>query len=465
MAVLVVSLLAMTALAAQQALAAPAVLPFPVTSTVDDIDDNPGNGLCHTDPLGPAAGLCTLRAAVMEANRTSGPGANIMLPAGIYTLTISADVADNDNKGDLNLTTPASGNPLIMIIGAGAGSTIIDGQLLDRVFHVESGRTATISGVTIRGGNASSGGSGGGILNFGSLTVSNTTIRGNSAVSSGGGIRNEGTLVLTNSTLSLNDADTGGGISNRGPLTLIQSTIGGNTAGYGGGISNGGPLTVIQSTISDNFAILDGGGINNAGSLFLVNSTLSGNNADGDGGGIFNAFTANVYNTTILGNGADFDRDVNGGSAGGVYNFSGATFNLLNTLIAGNTVGNAPVYDECTGTLNSYGRNLIGLSGEGGLCTVNQITGGGHPPLNSQYTLGPSQNNGGPTWTIALLRGSNAIDAGDPNSGCTDYNGDTIPTDQRGAARAVDGNLDGVARCDIGAYEYRPPLYLPLIRQ
>ena len=112
-------LLAMTALAAQQALAAPAVLPFPVTSTVDDIDDNPGNGLCHTDPLGPAAGLCTLRAAVMEANRTSGPGANIMLPAGIYTLTISADVADNDNKGDLNLTTPASGNPLIMIIGAG----------------------------------------------------------------------------------------------------------------------------------------------------------------------------------------------------------------------------------------------------------------------------------------------------------------------------------------------------------
>ena len=59
--------------ASQHAVAAPSDIPFNVTTTVDDIDDNPGNGVCHTNPLGPAAGLCTLRAAVMEANRVSAP--------------------------------------------------------------------------------------------------------------------------------------------------------------------------------------------------------------------------------------------------------------------------------------------------------------------------------------------------------------------------------------------------------
>jgi hypothetical protein len=109
--------------------------------------------------------------------------------------------------------------------------------------------------------------------------------------------------------------------------------------------------------------------------------------------------------------------------------------------------------------LTSYGRNLIGLAGEGGVCTVNQGGGASSTTLNSQYLLGPLQNNGGPTWTHALLAGSNAIDAGDPVQGCVDYNSILIPTDQRGAARLVG------ARCDIGAFEYRPPLYLPLIRR
>jgi hypothetical protein len=69
------------------------------------------------------------------------------------------------------------------------------------------------------------------------------------------------------------------------------------------------------------------------------------------------------------------------------------------------------------------------------------------------------QNNGGPSWTHALLQGSNAIDGGDPVQGCIDENAVPLATDQRGAPRPV-----GV-RCDSGAFEYRPPLYLPLIRR
>ena len=134
-----------------------------------------------------------------------------------------------------------------------------------------------------------------------------------------------------------------------------------------------------------------------------------------------------------------------------------ATFNLHNTLVAGNNVSDAPVYDDCTGTLNSYGRNLF-WTVDG--CTVTTAD-GSWTTLNSLDSLGQLQNNGGPTWTHALLSGSNAIDGGDPVQGCVDSNSILLATDQRGAARAV-----GV-RCDIGAFEYRPLryFYLPLIRR
>jgi hypothetical protein len=189
-----------------------------------------------------------------------------------------------------------------------------------------------------------------------------------------------------------------------------------------------------------------GGGLVNYRNIFVVNSTIAGNEALTNGGGIYAAAstsTANIYNSTIAYNDADYDRV--GYSGGGIFVEAGsATFNLRNTLVAGNTVGNAPVYDDCTGTLNSYGRNLFwDVNG----CTVS--TGSGSwTYLNSLSTLSPFlQNNGGPTMTVALLSGSNAIDGGDPALGCIDYNGNSLPTDQRGYARSV-----GV--CDIGAFEY-----------
>ena len=83
---------------------------------------------------------------------------------------------------------------------------------------------------------------------------------------------------------------------------------------------------------------------------------------------------------------------------------------------------------------------------------------GNYDFINSLAFIGPLQDNGGPTWTHALLAGSNAIDGGDPIQGCVDNNSVPIATDQRGIPRVVG------ASCDIGAYEFLPPAaYLPLV--
>lgn len=437
-----VALLLLAMLTVPGALASPSAVTFVVNSILDQADDLAVFGTCHT-----ADNTCTLRAAVMQANRAGGDS-TIMLPSGTYTLSIPAAGANGEENGDLNLTTPASGNPVITITGAGAGTTIIDANVLDRVFHVHPGRAATVSGVTIRNGFiAGATAVGGGIYNEGSLTVRDTVITANHSAAAGGGISNNNSMTVLNSTISLNLADvSGGGIHNSATLTVTNSTLRQNNAGTnGGGITNYGSMEVSKSTISGNGAY-DGGGIYNGLVQTVSNSTLSQNSAKNNGGGIYNNFgTTSVYNTSIVFNGADADADFAGG-AGGVFNNDtfAATFNLRNTLVAGNNVSNSPTYDDCKGTLSSLARNLFWVVNG---CTINNVSGGMWTNLNSLSTVGPLQNNGGPTMTHALLGGSNAIDGGDPALGCV---GPSTPlvTDQRGIPRVV-----GV-RCDIGAFEY-----------
>ena len=466
-----VVLLVLAMLAAPHALAAT----FTVNSTLDQPDDLTTIGTCHT-----AANTCTLRAAIMQANRTNGI-ATIILPSGIYTLTISAEGADGEENGDLNLTTPAEGTPVITITGAGAGTTIIDAGKIDRVFLVHHNRWATIEGVTIRNGYIA--GNGGGIFNSGVLTVSDCVISDNHSTVGGGGISNQqdGILTMTNSTISHNFSyEAGGGISNVGKLTMTNCTINQNKTrtdggenvvigfleenGLGGGIINAGDMLVTRSTINNNSSNFGGGIFNGSPhSLTIVNSTISQNNAMTDGGGCYNWWgITSLYNTSIVFNDADTNQDQTGGNGGGVFNHAAiaglppAVFNLRNSLVSGNTLTNAPVYDDCHGILNSYGRNLFWTVNAG--CT---IAGSGAWFLHNPLGLGPLQNNGGPTWTHALVSGSTAIDDGDPTSGCIDYNGNTIATDQRGIARPK-----GV-RCDIGSYEAgvdsSVPLYFPHI--
>lgn len=132
---------------------------------------------------------------------------------------------------------------------------------------------------------------------------------------------------------------------------------------------------------------------------------------------------------------------------GGVFNVAGATFNLQNTILAGNfrALGGLAVDSDYSGTITSHGFNLMGVTT---LCAIN-----GAAPTLAGPLLGPLQNNGGPTQTHALLAGSPAIDGGDPN-GCRDHLGALILTDQRGFRRTMDGIRDGTALCDIGAVEF-----------
>ena len=426
---------------------------FTVNSPFDAADANPGDAMCETAP---GNGVCTLRAAIEEANTLGAGNDTIILPPNTYLLTLANELTIT---GDLTIT------------GGGASTTIIDGNKSSRVLTINFGITVSISGVTIRngqtvdgaGGIANSGilsltnstvsgnnsgsglnsSSGGGIFNSGTLTLTNSTVSGNSTTFEGGGIGNSGTLTLTNSTVSGNSGSfDGGGIVNSGTLTLTNSTVSGNNSGghngaFGGGIINSGTLTLTNSTVSGNSTIGGGGGIINSGTLTLTNSTVSGNRgAFGSGGGIENGGTANLFNATIANNEV-------GVTGGGVFNGAGAIFNFQNTILAGNSTDRTPP-PICEGTINSTGNNLMGSLGN---CTVN---GGGVTVADPK--LGPLQNNGGPTQTHALVAGSPAIDAGNP-SGCRDNAGTLLPTDQRGFLRPADGNNDGTAGCDIGAYE------------
>lgn len=401
---------------------------FTVNDNTDLIDDNVADGVCHT-----AANTCTLRAAIMQANRSTGLGATIVLPAGTYRLTRARSGADGEDSGDLNLTTPASGDPQITIQGAGEAVTTIDANQIDGAINVAYSRTAAITGLTIQNGLA--GGDGGGILNAGYLSLDHVRLVHNSA-QAGGAIYSFGASAVLVAAQCEFDANTavlaGGALFNNAAARITTSTFAFNSAMYGGGIENYGGLTLIDSTVAANEASKDGGGINSLGSP----TTLT-----------------NIYSSTIVYNDADQDRDGNG-SGGGVHvsftSGSGGTFAIRNTLITGNTVGNTPLADDCSvdagAYLYSYGVNLVGTS-DG--CTISTVNGFWDYFVGN---LGALQNNGGPTGTVALLNVgyNNAIDAGAYPQGCVDDQGNTILTDQRGFKRSAG------AWCDVGAYEYDP---------
>lgn len=387
---------------------------FTVNTTDDRLDDDTSDGVCHT-----SVNTCGLRAAIMQANHLSAPGVTtISVPPGTYTLTRPLAGANGEDNGDLNLTAPLSAGQTISIVGAGTSSTIIDANRIDGVLRIASGRIVILSEVTIRNGLRQSG-IGGGVLNQGNLTVSNCVIEANQSLASGGGIASDARLNVIRSAVRANLGYRGGGMFLYGITTIRDSAIYQNGADSGGGIEVG------------------GAGV--AGQLFLTNSTISSNYANGDGGGIDNeGFTA-LYNTTIVNNDADHDRDQLGGVGGGVFNNTGADFVVVNSLIAGNTLLDAPIYNDCSGVLEAYGRNYFY-----DLTFCNIPNPGAR--LVSLNSIGPLQDNGGATWTHALLPGSEAINT--ELFACIDEYGVPLTTDQRGAARTAGGV------CDAGAFEY-----------
>ncbi|MEO8392024.1 MAG: choice-of-anchor Q domain-containing protein, partial [Chloroflexota bacterium] len=245
----------------------------------------------------PPGNTASLINAINCAN-SNGPGTydTINLSGGPYTL------AGVDNSTD-------GGNGLPVIVNAGgAGGLIIygNGSTISRssasnfrIMEVASGGYLELHDITLQNGNMVSG-AGGGILNFGTLTVTNGTLSGNYAISGGGGIFNFGNTVLIHSTLSGNSSSSsGGGINvNSGSVVLTNSTLSGNHASSGGGIMNQATLTVTNSTFSGNFAN-NGGGIVNYSTMTVSNSTLSGNYADANGGGLVSIGSTTLNNSII----------------------------------------------------------------------------------------------------------------------------------------------------------------------
>lgn len=447
---------------------------FVVNSTADAVDAQPGNGVCETAA---GNGVCTLRAAIQESNRLAGAD-TIQVPAGTYVVTIPP-TAVGDTTGSLDISDSVD------IVGAGAASTIVDGGALDNVFaSVGSSKTITISGLTIQNGSVPATRTGGGISARANndMTLMDVIVRNNHA-GEGGGIHNQGNLTLIRTVVEGNTAirivpgsiefRRGGGIYHAfGTLTIRDSTIRNNTAISAGGVFNMGTAAIEGSTISGNTATNvslnngdGGGGVVNGGALggtmTITNSTISENRANANYGGIFDANgTLTLNSVTVANNIADADAD-SVGSAGGLgLSFeNGATAVMRNSIVAGNSgAANTP---DCmslnASALTSAGYNLVGNAGSAVDCALTPALGDQIGTMASPIAAGlqPLGNYGGPTFTQALMDLSPAIDAGDP-MGCSDGVG-ALASDQRGSPRVMAGGT-GSVRCDIGAYEVARPV-------
>jgi FG-GAP-like repeat len=257
----------------------------------------------------------------------------------------------------------------------------------------------------------------------GDLTLQSVTLSGGGDF---GGLLNNGTASIKDSIISGN---TGSGVANGGTLTVESSTISGNT---GGGLSNSNVLNITNSTISGNTSNYSGGGVSNVGGrLTIANSTISGNRANRAGGVSNSQYYCFYYFCTEPG-----------------------TLTLNRSLIAGNQAAVAPeIENDASSIVAANNFNLFGVNGNAGVSGFTPGPTDIVPGTGLAKILGPLKFDGGTTQTHALLAGSPAIDAGDPG-GCRNSQGALLQTDQRGFARHVDGNNDGVARCDIGAVEF-----------
>jgi hypothetical protein len=314
------------------------------------------------------------------------------------------------------------------VILDGEGNLTIDGNDDHCVLSVELYVRAELHGVTVTRGAAGS--LGAGIRNYGRLTVTNSTVSENGTeYGTGGGIWNSsvGTLTLIDCTVSGNRAGgsgDGGGLATAnagGVVTLTNTTISGNSAQTGGGIQNGGgTLELINSTVSGNRALIYGGGIHTYGPLTVRNSTVSGNTAGSDGGGVSNQGTlVTLTNSTISGNTAT--------SGSAIRNHKNWSIASSVVAVSGSVVDGDCVTEEGATTVS----NGYNIESPGNTCGFDQQ---GDQVNVPDPMLGPLQNNGGPTMTHALGEGSVAIDQ-IPAVDCVDADGQPLTTDQRGFPR------------------------------
>lgn len=399
---------------------------------------------------------CSLREAVQAVNLGTtfngcSAGDTIQLGGG-ETYMLTRDGANNEDNltGDLDILAS------LTITSNTSERAIIAGEAgwADRLLDVQTaGITVTISSIFFTGGNVAD--QGGAIRNNVNATIllDLSVVQDNLASTAGGGLANlgGGSVYITRSIFQYNSAE-GSGPASGGLFSL-----------------NGGSITMSQAAVLDNHANGgDGGGFWVDGSLTLKNVTISGNTAANYGGGIYvdSGGNVNLNNVTITNNIADSDSN-DLGDGGGLLVFQSPKPVFSNTILAGNFDNSASsnMYADCAvaipspQSITSQGYNLFGnWTSSGTNCTVNTATGdqkGTASPLNPG--LAPLADNGSGRPTHALLGTSLALNAGNPatptGSGFT-----CETTDQRGIARSG-------GRCDVGAFELKYTVFLPLIQR
>lgn len=368
---------------------APAV--YLVTGTADGLGSVAPNGVNGID-----FNATTLRAAIIAANAAAGSD-TIQVPAGTYLLSLTGANEDAAASGDLDITDS------VTIQGAAAATTLIDGNLTDRVFHVVGGTntTLTLANLTIQNGRVTgSAAAGGGILaeagfnvNVNNCTISsneaNSDISGSGTFAAGGGIAMRGgVLTITNSaitgntaigadgtsTVQANEARGGGiysagtagdGLQNR--VLILRSSISGNRAN-GGSFTNGRAFGGGLATDTDGTTITD--------STFSGNSASVGNAAISDsavvnGGGIASGIgpgspaDLTIANSTISTNEALIGFSFPAGTSGGGIGINTGSARITNTTITLNMANTGNGIAAAPGTSTLVGSTIIAQNGSG----------------------------------------------------------------------------------------------------
>lgn len=394
---------------------------FTVNSSLDATDAVPGDGICETVV---SNSVCTLRAAIQEANALAGTD-TLLLPSGIYTISLPGLDEDAGAVGDFDI------NSQLVISATGATPPMINGNRLDRLFHVTGAFSVTLRGLTIQYGDTQGVSPGGGVRNDGgTLTLKNVILNGNNALLGGGGIfNNGGTLFLNSVTIMSNttgssgggiynanggvvqltttalvsntSSSTGGGLYNYvGSVTMLTSTLSANVAPLGGGIYNsGGTVTTFNTTISDHLNALAGGGIFNfSDGVILINGGVINRNTAALGGGIYSSGALTVTASRIEQN--------TGLGGGGIYNDRGQlvvdksrVLSNTATSIGGGGILNFDI-GHLTLTASTLAYNIATGSAGGGLfnSTVSSAT-----LANVTFSANTSTSSGGGLYNAGFL--------------------------------------------------------------
>jgi len=354
------------------------------------------------------------------------------------TVQAALAAAQNGDEIDIGTGTYAGGITVgksVSLLGAGSGLTVLSGG--GPVVTVVSGVNASVTGMTITGGNTT--GFGGGIANSGTAAIRNVDVARNVASSGGGGVVNFGSMTITDSVIRQNQAggngqpggkQGGGGAFNAGSFVSKNVAMIGNTANSpGGGIRNFGSMTVTNGLITGNQTTVNGGGFSNAGgaTFSLVGSIVGGNQATaGSGGGAINTGNLTVSKSTFTRNtatagGAILDlgsvtmteSSIVGNTAtvvggGIVTELTLASFSLMDTTVVANVApyGGGIAFD-LDGTLSLTDSTVIAnrASQQGGGIFIQVDIGGGTATLTHSKVAHNTPDNCFPPGSISSCLG------------------------------------------------------------